>query len=362
MTPIKSLLIVHNGKTVGKLGLNAGGLSVFEYDTKFLSEGFSISPFELPLKPGVFTAQRFPFEGGFGVFDDSLPDGWGLLILDRYLRSRGIDPMKLTLLDRLALVGSKGRGALEFYPDKSDMTPMEYSDFNTLSVSAQEILGDKCEDSGKIEEFQQRGGSPGGARPKIFVCDDGYEWLVKFRARYDSENIGETEYRYSILAKECGIEMPPTRLFDNKFFGVRRFDRKDDRKLHVVSVAGLLRADYRAPSIDYMHIFKIANSLCHDIEDTWKIYRLMLFNFLIGNKDDHAKNFSFIHDQGEWHFAPAYDLLPSSGFNGYHTTTFNNNLNPQKKDLINIAGIVGLDTRKAESTFDFIQDQVTALR
>ncbi len=81
------------------------------------------------------------------------------------------------------------------------------------------------DDKNSLEELYVRGGSPGGARPKIFYCHDGKEWLVKFRASNDPANMVETEYRYSLLARKCGIEMPETRLFENKYFGVERFDR-----------------------------------------------------------------------------------------------------------------------------------------
>lgn len=113
---------------------------------------------------------------------------------------------------------------------------------------------------------------------------------MKFRAKRDSKQIGEEEYRYSLLAKDCGIEMSGTRLFENKYFGVERFDRTPNGKLHVVSVAGLIGADYRLPSIDYLHIFKVCAALTHNVAEMWKVYRLMVLNYLIGNRDDHAKN------------------------------------------------------------------------
>ena len=92
------------------------------------------------MRSGVFIAKPRPFEGGFGVFDDCLPDGWGLLILDRYLQQKGINPRTLTLLDRLALVGSTGRGALEFRPDNSVVTRQDFADFEKLALEAEKIL------------------------------------------------------------------------------------------------------------------------------------------------------------------------------------------------------------------------------
>lgn len=351
MFDIKTLEVRWNSRPVGRLALDQRGLCVFEYAAGYLNSGVSISPFELPLRSGVFTAKPTPFGGGFGVFDDSLPDGWGMLVLDRYLRKRGIDLQSLSILDRLALVGTSGRGALEFHPDKSIADNNEFKDFERLALEAEKILESEEYTGEGIDDFQRRGGSPGGARPKIFTRYEDKEWLVKFRAKGDPKNIGATEYKYSLLARKCGIEMPETKLFEDKYFGVERFDRTKEGKLHVISMAGLVGADYRAPSIDYAHIFMVCSALTHSTAELWKIYRLMVFNFLIGNKDDHAKNFDFIFRDGEWHFAPAFDLLPSGGFNGFHTTTINDRIEPAKADLLALAEKVGLDRKRAEEVY-----------
>ena len=181
-----------------------------------------------------------------------------------------------------------------------------------MALNAEQILDSEDYTGEGIEEFQYRGGSPGGARPKIFTRFEDKEWMVKFRAKRDSKRIGVDEYNYSLLAKKCGIEMPETRLFEEKYFGVERFDRTPSGKLHVVSVAGLIGADYRLPSIDYTHIFQVCAVLTHSVAEMWKVYRLMVFNYLIDNKDDHAKNFAFIYRDGDWHFAPAYALSPGA--------------------------------------------------
>lgn len=347
MKSVNSVEVWWGDSLVGKILTTRQGLCAFEYNRDYIESGVSVSPFELPLRPGVFMAKPFPFDGGFGVFDDSLPDGWGLLILDRFLQKKGIDPRNLTFTDRLSLVGTSGRGALEFRPDQSVSNDREFSDFESLAREAEEILRTDDYVGDGIEELYKRGGSPGGARPKIFVEAEGKEWLVKFRATNDPENIGAIEYEYSLLAKKCGVEMPETRLFEGKFFGVERFDRKGKEKIHVVSMAGLLNADYRIPSIDYIHIFKVGRALTGNEKELWKIYRLMVFNFLIGNKDDHAKNFAFIYKDGKWQFAPAFDLLPSGGMNGYHTTSINDKIDPGEGDLLEVARKMSLDEKKA---------------
>ncbi len=355
MNKITSLEVWWSDSLVGHLALTREGTCAFEYSPGFLAAGTSISPFELPLRNGVFLAAPRPFDGGFGVFDDCLPDGWGLLVLDRYLRKRGVNPHNLTVIDRLSLVGSSGRGALEFRPDNSVQTENSKADFQELAAEAAMILGSDEYNGEGIEEFQRRGGSPGGAIPKFFTRYDNKEWLVKFRAKGDPKNIGEVEYRYSQLARLCGVEMPETRLFDDKYFGVERFDRSHAGRLHVVSVAGLLRADYRISCIDYLHIFKAGIALTHNAAELWKIYRLMVFNYLIGNKDDHAKNFAFIYRDDAWHFAPAFDLVPSHGMNGYHTTTINDNINPARADLLAVAQKAGLDAGEAGKVYDEIR-------
>ena len=351
MNEVKVVAVLMNEAKIGRIALTPDSLCAFEYDPAYLTSGVSISPFHLPLKPGVFIAKRTPFNGGFGVFDDSLPDGWGNLILDRYLKSKGIDPAKLTILQRLALVGSTGRGTLEYRPDYSESTAGEVIDFDNLASETQKILAsDYAGDS--LDALYKYGGTSGGARPKVFVKIDGKEWLVKFRATMDPVNIGYIEYEYSLLAKQCGINMPETRLFEGKYFGVQRYDRNPKGKTHTVSAAGLLNADYRVPSLDYLELLKLCHILTKNMEEVYALFRLMVFNVAIKNRDDHAKNFSFQSINGEWKLSPAYDILPSNGFNGFHTTTVNNNGEPTIDDMMVIAEKVGLNKLRAN---DIIQ-------
>ena len=355
MNDIKIIEVFMNSAKVGRIALTPDSLCAFEYDPAFVATEVSISPFNLPLKSEVFIAKRTPFNGGFGVFDDSLPDGWGNIILDRYLKSKGIDPTKLTLLQRLALVGSTGRGALEYRPDYSESTGDENIDFDKLASEAQTILTSYY-NGDSLDTLYRYGGSPGGARPKVFVTIDGKEWLVKFKAAQDPDNIGEIEYKYSLLAKECGIGMSETRLFEGKYFGVERFDRTPAGKVHTVSAAGLLGADYRVPSLDYLDLLKLCHILTKNMEEVYALFRLMVFNVAINNRDDHAKNFSFQMIEGEWRLSPAYDLLPSAGFNGFHTTTVNNNGEPTVEDMLIIAEKVGLNKQRAKVIIEKIDD------
>ena len=332
-----------HGMQVGQLALTPSRPSVcaFQYTSEWLSSGFSISPFELPLTSDLKIAAWQPFAGNFGVFADSLPDGWGQLVLHRYLLSKGVDSRNLSILQLLCLVGSNGRGALEYRPDHSLRNSAGFPDFERLAAETEAILENDRFQGEHLEELVQRGGSPGGARPKIFIDYEGAEWLVKFRARGDGIDVGKREYECSLLAKKCGVEMPETRLFDDKWFGVKRFDRSATGKVHIVSASGLLRADYTFPCIDYLHLFEISIRLSHSVEELWKIYRLMCFNVLIGNRDDHARNFSFLYD-GEWCLSPAYDLLPCGREGDYHTTSVNDNPLPGFNDILQLARRVGL--------------------
>lgn len=341
MSNISVIEVFISGRCVGRMALTPGGVCGFEYDLSWIKTGFSISPFYLPLKEGLIMAKHDPFGGNFGVFDDSLPDGWGNLLLDRYLQERGVNPYKLNIIERLALIGSTGRGALEYRPDRSIAADDEFLDFDLLAKEAQKILESK-ESIGSVDLLYKYGGSSGGARPKVFAKIDGREWLVKFKAESDPDNVGVIEYNYSLLAKECGISMAETRLFNDCYFGVERFDRTSKGKIHTISAAGLLNANYRIPSLDYSTLLKLTLNLTKDMEQVADMFRRMVFNILISNRDDHAKNFSFQWSGEAWKLSPAYDILPSRGFNGYHTTTVNGNGEPTLTDIIAVASEVGL--------------------
>jgi serine/threonine-protein kinase HipA len=351
MNKVNEIQVVMNDVEVGRLAITTDHLCAFEYSSNWLECGFSISPFFLPLETEVYVAKRDPFNGGFGVFDDCLPDGWGNLILDRFLKRQGIDSQRLTLLQRLALVGSSGRGALEFRPDLSDHSPNDVADFDTLAEEAEKILTTEYSGGG-IDTLYKYGGSPGGARPKVFVNMDDSEWMVKFKSTNDPQNIGEVEYEYALLAKKCGIDMPEVRLFEGKYFGVKRFDRSETGKVHTISGAGLLHANYREPSLDYESLLNACLQLTRNMEEVEKLFRIMVFNVAIRNMDDHAKNFSFQYVGGDWKLSPAYDLLPSAGFNGEHTTSVNGNGNPGRPDLLAVARKVGMKLDKANGIID----------
>lgn len=272
-------------------------------------------------------------------------------MIDRYLISKGVNPVTLSIIDRLTLVGSSGMGALEYIPDNSIKASDSINDINTLAVEVSKFVSE-VEVTEHLDALVEKGGSSGGAKPKVLVNIDGNPWIVKFRSSDDPVEIGKIEYNYSQVAKKCSIEMPETRLFEGKYFGVKRFDRVGDNRIHMHSASGLLYASHRYPSIDYADLIKATLALTKSMEEAFKLFRLMVFNVLTGNMDDHAKNFLFIYEKGNWMLSPAYDLVPSSGFNGNHSTTIAGNGNPAYDDIFDVAKQCGLKHKTALSIFD----------
>ena len=346
-----------DGRRAGRIALNKDRLVMFEYDTDWLRHGYAISPFHLPLEQKLFIAKSKPFDGNFGVFDDSLPDGWSALVLDRFLRAQGKSLASLNLLEQLMFVGSRGRGALEYHPDMSTVDEQDIIDLDRMAEESQRVLN--TDYSEELDKAWRRGGSSGGTRPKVFVHYDSAEWLVKFRDRTDPPEVGRIEYETSLRAKECGIEMAETRLFNGKYFGSKRFDRTEDGgKLHVISLSALMNIDYHLPTADYGHLFWACSQLTHSVKELWKVFRLMAFNLIIGNCDDHVKNFAFTRRNDVWQLAPAYDVLPCEGLGGFHSLSVNGNYkDPGKADAIQLAVKFGLPHDEAEEVFEEIRER-----
>ena len=359
MNKIKSLQVFYNEKKVGTLALMKNNIVAFEYDNEWINNGFSISPFSLPLKKQVFIPKIDPFDGLYGVFSDSLPDGWGRLLVDRMLNSQNINPREISQIDRLAIVGETGMGALSYKPEYNLLEDKDYQeDYDNLALSCKKILN--TEYSADLDNLFRLGGSSGGARPKILTKIDNEDWIIKFPSSLDESNIGKLEYLYSVCVKKCKIDIPETKLFPSKissgYFGIKRFDRKKlstgaIRKLHMISVSGLLETSHRIPNLDYNDLMQLTLNLTKSFEEVEKLFRLMCFNVFSHNRDDHSKNFSFIYneDLNKWELSPAYDLTYSYSINGEHATTINGNgVNPSLNDILKVAEKIGLDKKKAE--------------
>ena len=208
MKEINKVKVSYNGKVVGSIIRYQRYLTAFAYDPEWLSNGFSISPFSLPLREEPFIAKQEPFDGLFGVFADSLPDGWGRLLLDRLLLKNKINPHSVGNLERLAIVGASGMGALSYEPEYNISEKSGFADLDKLAEECSLILSSEYNDN--IDELFSLGGSSGGARPKILTEVDGEDWIIKFPAHVDGKNAGLMEYRYSQCAKQCGIDMEET--------------------------------------------------------------------------------------------------------------------------------------------------------
>ena len=307
----------------------------FEYDAGFLASQRSISPLKLPAAPGVVAAPGML--GLHGVFADVLPDGWGLLLMDRYFRSLGLVPERLSPLDRLAYLGARTMGALTFQPCTAepgrDLAPLA---LDQLAREADQVLEGRA--SELLPELLAAGGSPAGARPKVLVSvrgdslvygtdppRPGFEaWLIKFSARSEPREAGAVEFVYAKLARRAGLVVPETRLFgcagERRYFGVRRFDREGVGRAHVHTLAGILNADFRTPNLDYDMLLRVTRHVTRSQPEVRRAYRQMVFNVLAHNRDDHGKNFSFVmRRDGEWSLSPAYDLTCSEGPGGEHS-------------------------------------------
>ncbi len=316
-----------NKVKVGTLALTKDNRVAFQYSGEWLKNGFSINPFKLPLSNRVFISSSPYFKGLFGVFADSLPDSYGELLLDRYLRRKGIKADSLSSLDRLSYVGSSGMGLLEYVPDFSEEPNNENIDFDLIQKECNDLLDSK--EVNDITAQYSLGGSSGGARPKSLIKYKSEDWIVKFTSRFDPKNIAELEYKCMSLAKEFGVDVPEIELITsttmNQYFLIKRFDRANGKKIHMISVAGLLERDYRAPALDYNDLLKLTRVLTSKDSEVIEMFKRMVFNVFIDNQDDHAKNFSFIYDDAKrmYRLAPSYEITPGKTFFGEHTTSVN---------------------------------------
>lgn len=366
MSRLNKLDVFYHGRLVGTMALYQNRLAAFEYAADWLTEGFSISPFALPLEKKVFMPKIDPFEGLFGVFADSLPDGWGRLLVDRLMRRNGLNPQTIGSLERLAIVGSSGMGALTYRPVISVKSSLEEMTLDGIARECVKILS--TGDSDNLDYLYAKGGSSGGARPKILTRVNDEDWIIKFPSSDDREDIGKQEYDYALCAKECGLEMEKVRLFPSEntkgYFGTRRFDRTgkgEEGKIHMVSVAGLLETSHRIPNLDYDILMKLTLQLTKSMEECEKLYRLMCFNVFAHNRDDHSRNFTYLYRESEkrWILSPAYDLTYSSSIGGEHATTVNGNgMNPGMKDILAVAKKIGINNTRAKRIAADIQECV----
>lgn len=358
MKPVTALTVMHQGNKVGELiSVPRTGI-YFGYDPAWLATGFNLSPLHMDFSvtPQAAADTRL-FEGLHGAFSDSLPDGWGLLLMDRFFQNElGMARHSIGPLERLAYIGNRGMGALEYLPKLENTPADEQLDLAALYQASLEILSGGTAEV--LNALRLAGGSPGGARPKAVIglsadrrqaissfgdMPQNYEhWMVKFRSQQEARNTGVIERAYALIARQAGLEVPESDLLEihtaagtERFFAIKRFDRDQGRKRHMLTAAAILYADFRAPSLDYGDLLRATWAITNDAAEVEKMARLMVFNALAHNRDDHAKNFAFLGDVTGWRMAPAYDLTFSStgGRGNEHTTAFAGSGKPSIKAL-----------------------------
>ena len=354
-----------NKVLVGELFLTRDNKTAFKYSLEWLKVGYSINPFKLPLSSEIFVSESRYFDGLFGVFADSLPDSFGELVLDRYLTSHDIDINELSSLDRLSYIGSNGMGALEYVPDRSEQYQSDDYDFDLLQEECNTLLASKPIND--IDSIYSLSGSSGGARPKSLIKYDGEDYIAKFNSRFDPSNMGEIEYKYMSLASQCGINIPEIKLINTKkgniLFLIKRFDRKNNRKIHMISAAALLELDFKLPSIDYIGLMRLTSIITNNSkDDILEMYRRMVFNVYINNQDDHLKNFAFLYDEdlNRYRLSPAYDITPTKSSYGEHMTSVNGKgKNITESDMLEVAKKSNINLKIAKEIINAIKSKLS---
>ena len=346
---------------------------LFEYSPQALAKGIELSPRTLRLRSdayGDFPAyqHRLP-----GLIADALPDGWGMLLMDKIFAKQGYRPSRISPLDRLAFLGERTMGALVFEPAADSELPSAGLALLALAKEVKAVVAGK--ESAALKQLVLLGGSPHGARPKVLVQYDtesklistdetaaGTPWLVKFPARNEHKEVCAVERLYAQLARNSLLDMPRTRYFDLDRslagFGIERFDRHDGMRVPVHTLAGALNADFRRPGLGYQTLLRTTRLLTRSEKEVERAFERCVFNVVFNNRDDHAKNFSFRMDGAlSWKLAPCYDLSYNEGPGGEHQMDVEGEgRSPRKADLLKLAATNDL---KASLAIEVI-DRITA--
>jgi serine/threonine-protein kinase HipA len=344
--PVHAIEVRIWGQTVGAVALDPRlGYYAFEYDPRFVASGIDLSPLTMPLakarEPFIFTdLPEASFKRLPALLADALPDDFGNSLIDAWMASKGVAKSAITPLDRLAYMGKRGMGALEFRPTRgpnvASQTAIKLS--KLVDSARQAVHGEIDTDThakAALAQIIQVGTSAGGARAKAaiawnpatneiragqFDVEEGFEhWLLKFDGMGKdnelgaSQDYGRIEYAYSLMAREAGITMMPCHLLmenGRAHFMTRRFDRDGNRKHHMQTLCAMAHLDYKQKAThDYSQLFLTIVQLGLGHAALTEAFRRMVFNIMAANCDDHSKNFSFLLRQGgQWELAPAYDV------------------------------------------------------
>ena len=335
----------------------ADGLAQLEWQSAVIEACLRVSPIDYPPEPGLFAARTRSLDGLHGFLADSLPEAWGQALMRRQLAKHGASYDDLSGLDRLALVGDQGRGALTFAPAGEVLDTPNTLDLDDLAEGARAIL--VGEDSSLSATLARLGGASGGARPKVHlglgeegaasasygeVAADHAAWIVKFPAPGDPPDIGAIEASYAAMAGLAGLEMSPFRLLPARegsgYFAARRFDRPSaGQRLHLVSLGGVLGVAPLLPS-SYETLLRATWAITRDVRAVKSAFRRMVFNVFACNRDDHTRQHSFLMSpDGEWSLAPAYDLTHSRGPGGEHYLDIDGEARTIHRDRIYAVGL-----------------------
>lgn len=321
---------------VGRLAIDAG-LAQLEWSREVIARKLIVAGLLYPPEVGLQAARGRAFDGFHGFLADSLPEGWGYLLMRKRLAKLGVDIASLTPLERLALIGDHGRGALVFEPSTTPPEDVETLDLDVLAEQATALL--TGEEARLADTLAGLAGGSGGARPKVHVGFDGQggvsvgegeiaaghvAWLVKFRAPEDPIDIGPIEEAYAAMAEAAGLKLSAHRLIEARhgpgYFAAERFDRTDGGgRLHMLSLAGAIEAPASVPSASYDMFLRATRAITRRADDVAAAFRRMVFNVLTSNRDDHTRQHAYLMDSaGDWRLAPAYDLTYSPGPGGEH--------------------------------------------
>nr|MBF0222010.1 type II toxin-antitoxin system HipA family toxin [Desulfobulbaceae bacterium] len=332
----------------------------FRYTNEYLNwpKAFPLDPIHLPLAQTIFDANR-PRSGIHGVFEDSLPDDWGRKILVRKYNIPRNEQRPPQLLRCLA---GDGMGALSYSED--DLPPKKKEPLGShflevLKHWAEQFEKDATVVGDELALLFQAGSSPGGARPKALIQDGGKPYIAKFRSIKDQFDVVSLEAATMALAVVAGVDVAPSRHVycgGQKVLLVERFDvqPQEMRRNHVVTLQTLLGAD------DYYHLgYRDLAGIVRKVsmnpgDDLRKLFKQLLFNVLIGNTDDHLKNFSMTCDGASWRLSPAYDLVPNVGQNREHVLSINHSfMVPDRSALLQEAKYFGIkQQRKANEIIE----------
>lgn len=372
---MKKLNVIYAGwgerYTLGILADNDTDL-LFEYTSEAIKRGLELSPFKMPLGNKAYGDHpahqlRLP-----GLISDALPDGWGMLVMDRLFRKQGRNPSQVSALDRLALISDNAMGALAFEPAEDNNLPAEDTQLLELAQNVRQIFEDDQSEV-LLRKLVMMGGSPHGARPKVLVNFDedanrvftsdsgqGTPMLVKFPSQHEHKEACAVEALYGRLANASGIRVPATRYFDlseeMSAFGIERFDRYHGMRVPMHTASGAAHVDFRLPQIDYISLLRLTNFMTKDVREVLQAFERCVFNVTFNNRDDHPKNFSFLMEKdGRWTFSPAYDLTYNEGPNGEHQMDICGEARtPGRKQLLELATKAGIKQDVAAESIDRI--------